>query len=784
MSIDICKELHQNFIDFAYEANSQRAFPDARDGLKPGQRACLWEFYDKGYSSKKPHVKSAKIDGGVIGSWWPHGQVAVYETFARMSLPWGNNVPEVDWHGSNGNLVLGFQPASDRYTEARLSSAAEEGMFSGIKKNNVPMILNFSEDAYWPEVLPAVMPRLMLNGAQGIGVTIANHWLLYNFNDLTEVIKKYVLENQLDYSKLYPDFPTGGILVNKDEISTIHETGRGRAIVRAKAEIKEDSILITEFPYQVYIEPWIDSVKDLIQKEEITGIENIYNKSDKKRILVEVECSKGKARSVLNKLFSATDLQKVYNANQYALVGKTPKLLNLKEYLDVYIEHNISCIRKEYEFDKIKAEERLEIVEGLLKAIANIDLVISTIKHSNSSSEAQINLIKNLNFSAQQAKAIVAMRLGSLAHLEAIELNNEEKTLLDTINKCKDILSSKLKQEQEFINRLENLTTKYGANRKTEVTQINLNKSKEDKEEELIEPEKCVVVLTEGGSIKRIPITSFKQQKKNTKGIKTQDDITAMILRTNTVDNLMVFTNKGNVYRLLVNDIPVGTNSSTGVQMSSILPLESDEKPQIIYSIYKDTDKKFVLFVTKQGIIKKTPIEEYSNIRKRTGVNAIILRENDSLTSVSLIDNEQIILITKLGMSIRINSTDFSPQGRSTIGVKGITLKENDEVIACVPIRDNNDDVGLFCESGISKRVPLSEFVVQKRGGKGLVCYKPTNSTGILKSVAMINDDDSILVVTDKTSLCISCADILKGKRASIGGQIIKTGKVKTVTKV
>ena len=280
-NIDICKELHQNFIDFAVEANTQRAFPDARDGLKPGQRACLWEMYSKGYLSNKPHVKSAKISGGVIASWWPHGNVAIYETFARMSQPWINNIPEVDWHGANGSIVMGSRPASERYTEARLSKATEIGMLESIKKNTVPMIQNFSEDDEWPEVLPAIFPRLLVNGSQGIGVTIANNWLSMNLEEVASAIIKYINEGCIDYEGLAPDFPTGGIIINKDELSDIYKTGRGKAIVRGKVEIKGNKIFITELPYQVYIEDYINSVKDLIKADEKFGIKEIINKTDK-----------------------------------------------------------------------------------------------------------------------------------------------------------------------------------------------------------------------------------------------------------------------------------------------------------------------------------------------------------------------------------------------------------------------------------------------------------------------------------------------------------------------
>ena len=433
-TIELCKELGQNFIDFSYEANSARAFADARDGLKPGQRACLWEMYNSGYTSNKPHVKSAKIAGAVSGNWWPHGNVAIYETFARMSQPWINNNPEVDWHGNNGSLFTGPECASDRYTEARLSKIAEKGLFNGIKKNNVNMILNFSEDAEWPEVLPAILPRLIVNGCQGIGSTIANVWLPHNLKDITNVITKYMETGVLDYSNLYPSFPTGGIIINKNDIHTIYETGKGKVILRGKAEVKGNKILITELPYQIYAQPYVEKITDMAIKEEITGIEAVYNKSGKNKLLIEIECENN-PDYVLKQLYAKTDLQKNYNANQWALVGKTPALLNLKQYIDIYIKHNQECLIRELQYDLGKAQTRLHIVEGLLIALADIDNVIKMIKESESSAAAAINLINTYKLTETQAKAILNMKLSSLAKLEIKDLKFEKAELEENIKK-------------------------------------------------------------------------------------------------------------------------------------------------------------------------------------------------------------------------------------------------------------------------------------------------------------------------------------------------------------
>ena len=780
--ININQELSQNFLDFSYEANSQRAFADARDGLKPGQRACLWEMYSKGYSSNKPHVKSAKISGGVISSWWPHGNVAIYDTFARMSQTWINNIPEVDWHGANGSIQISGEAAADRYTEARLSKSTEDGLFVGIKKNNVPMKLNFSEDEEWPEILPALYPRLMVNGCQGIGSTIANVWLPHSLDELAEVINEYLKTDTINYSKLAPSFPTGGIIVNKDELETIYKTGKGKVVLRAKTEIVGNNILITEIPYQIYVEPFIESVRQLILKDELTNIVNITNKSNKKQLLIEIECDANPS-IVLTKLFQKTDLQKTFNANQYALIGKTPKLLNFKDYIDTFLNHNYQCIEKEYTYDLEKSKKRLEIVEGLIKALEDIDNIIALIKKSNSSKDAIINLISKYQFTENQAQAIVNMKLGRLAHLEVIELNQEKIDLTSTIANCEDIIAHLDKKKQIFIERFNTFVKKYPNPRKTQLTQLNYN-PKVEKEIVNVEPEKCVVVVTEGGTIKRIPIASFKIQKRNGKGVKSQEDITHCVIRTNTIDNLMLFTNKGVMYKLLVNDIPVGTNASAGTPISALVKMTAGEQVITIYSIYRDTDAKYVLFATKQGLIKKVPLEEYTGMRKKTGVSATTLHDGDSLANVSLIKDEQLIVLTKNGYAIKINSSEFGTSSRIAMGVKAINLNEGDEVACVLPIRDTTDYFGIFARNGFGKKINLSELPLQKRAGRGLIVYKPTVETGEVIDASLINDTDNLFICGDKKNICISAKDIVYASRTAIGNSVIKNEKIKKVTKI
>ena len=775
-TIDICKELGQNFIDFSYEANSARAFADARDGLKPGQRACLWEMFDKGYLSSKPHVKSAKIAGAVTGNWWPHGDVAIYETFARMSQPWINNIPEVDWHGNNGSQYTGPECASSRYTEARLSKIVEEGMFNGIKKHNVNMILNFSEDAQWPEVLPAVFPRLLVNGCQGIGSTIANTWLPHNFKEIAKCLEKYIDTKNVDVNNIFPSFPTGGIIINKNDIHTIYETGKGKVILRGKAEIKDNKILITELPYQIYAQPYVEKITDMAIKDDITGIEAVYNKSGKNKLLIEIECS-GNPQSVLNQLYLKTDLQKNYNANQWALVGKTPKLLTLRDYCEIYVEHNIKCLKREAEFDINKANERLNIVNGLLIALEDIDNIINKIKSSENAVAAKEMLMNNYNMNEIQAKSVLDMKLAKLAKLEKIEIQKEKTDLLNTIAKLNNFLNSEEEQKTELKNRLNSLVRKYGDDRRTELIQIDV--SKEDKEIQTITPVDCVVLMTKNGDIKRVAKSNFKVQKRNGKGVKSLDDTLLDAISTNTIDNLMLFTNKGKMYKLLVDSIPEGTNASKGVLINNLINLEPQEQVIAINSFERNNNAKFVFFITKKGQIKKTLIEEYKSIKKTTGIIAIKLNDGDSIANVVFADNEDFIIITKNGMSIKFETKNISAIGRNTVGVKSIKLDENDSVLIGLPIKEQ-EYIAVVTENGLGKKVKITELPIQGRAGKGVYICKGDTIAG----VELVNDEDNLLIIGNPNSICISISDLPLLSRVGIGNQVIKNATIQSIVKM
>ena len=781
-NVDINKELSQNFIDFSYEANCQRAFADARDGLKPGQRACLWEMFTKGYTSNRPHVKSAKISGGVIASWWPHGDIAIYDTFARMSQSWINNIPEVDWHGANGSIQISGEPAASRYTEARLAKVTEEGMLEGIKKHNVPMIKNFSEDEEWPQVFPALMPRLMINGCQGIGSTIANVWLTHNLKDIARIVNNYLSTGEIDYTDIAPDFPSGGIIINKNDLPIIYKTGKGKVVLRGRAEIKDKKILITEIPYQVYVEPFITQIKELIQKDELTGISNILNKSDKKKLLIEIECDESPA-SVLNQLYRKTNLQKSYSANQFALVGKTPELLNLKQYLNIYLQHNYDCIKREYEFDLKKAKDRLEIVIGLIKALEDIDNIISLIKASDSSSAAVQNLIKKYDFTERQAKAIVDMKLGRLARLEKVELNNEKEELTSTIAKCEEIINNVDKRKEIYLNRFNAFVKKYGKqDRKTELTHIEV--SKEEKEIAEVTPVDVVVVTTKSGLIKKVPVSNFRVQRKGGKGIKSADDAIMSTIKTNTVDYMMFFSDTGKMYRTVVDNIPDGTNTTKGVPINSLIQLENNEKIIAVTSLHRKSIPQFAVFVTKQGMFKKTFLNEYLGAKRNAGIAAIKLREDDSVASVIFQDTEDMVIITKGGMSIRFETKSIGAVGRVAMGVKGIKLAEDDEVIAALPIHKETDMIGIFTSGGMGKKVELKDFPLQGRGGKGTYVYKPTAETGEVVGAAMLDDKDNVLLVGNYSSICISATEIPVVSKLATGNILIKNNRILSIAKL
>lgn len=780
MPNDIVKELGTNFIEYAVAVNTDRAIPDAKSGLKPVAKRILYDAYASGFSSAKPYVKCALIVGDTMGRFHPHGDSSIYGALVRLAQDWVMRYPLIDFHGSIGNRG-GDGPASMRYTEARLSKIAEDGMLTGLKKNVVDMIPNYSETENEPVTLPAIFPNLLCNPNTGIGVAMACNWAPHNLGEVAQAINDYI--DGKDPMLPGPDFPTGGIIINQKDIPSIMRTGRGSVKIRGKYVMEGNNIVFTEIPYGVVTETLLDDVGALCDSGEIVGITDIRNESNRKKgFRLVFECAKdANIAHIITLLFQKTDLQSSFSYNQVALIGKTPTELNLKDCCKIYVDHNCECIRRETEFDIQKAKDRLNIVEGLLKALEDIDNVIALIKSSESSAKAREALMKKYGFNEEQAKAITDMRLGKLAGLERLEIENEKAELLATIDNLNAILNDLV---SELKKRLASIVKKYGDARRTELTQIEEVKNKEEKEIVNIPPEKCVIVMTEGGSIKRIPSTSFRTQKRGGKGVKTQDDITSAVIRTNTVDSLMIFTDKGKMYRLVVNNVPEGTNTSKGTPIRALIEMETGENVQTIYSIYRDTDAKYVLFITKKGLVKKTALSEYVGTKKSNGIGAINIKEGDALSAVTLVKEEPLILVSKKGHMIKFNSNEIGATGRLTAGVKGINLDTDDEVVAALPLRNINDQLAIFSSKGYGKKIAQSEITLQKRAGKGILCYKVNDESGYVSAAQLVSDEDNILLIGNKNSICISATEVSEMGRLALGNLILKNNNLLSASKV
>ena len=695
--------------------------------------------------------------------------------------------PLISFHGNNGSRD-GGEPAAYRYTECKLSKIGEE-MLADIKKNTCDWQLAYTDVENEPVYLPGRIPHLLVNGTTGIAVAMACSFAPHNLTEIMDAIIYTLRNNNCKVEDLLqfvqgPDFPTGGTVINKDELKTAYLTGKGRARMRADYVIEHekthDLIVFTTIPYKVSKDTLCEDIDKLCEEGKLNGIVAIRDESTKDGVRFVIELDKGiRAQSIISKLYKLSRLEETYSFNQVALVDKKPKLLNLKQLIEIYINHQKDVLLRKTKYEYDKAQARIHILDGILKALEDIDNVIALIKKSESAAAARQALMAQYNLDEDQAKAILDIKLSRLARLEKVEIQEERDNLIKEIERLTLILKDPTDElEKVFIN----IKNTYGDARITKIIQAPVEK--EDKEIEYVEPEKCVVVMTEGGTIKRIPTASYRTQKKNGKGIKSQEDITSCVLRTNTIDSLMIFSNKGVMYRLLVDNIPVGTNSSPGQSIKSLVNMAPDENPETMYSIYRDTDAKYVLFTTKNGLVKKTALEEYISTKKKTGIVAISLREGDSLASVCLIKDEPIVLTTKNGMGIKFNSTDITATSRATNGVKGINLNDSDEVISTMPIRHDTDSVAVFSGNGLGKKFSLNELTLQKRGGKGISIYKTSASTGPLTATALVADEDNLLITGDKASICVSAKDIPALGRIPIGNQIIKSSKIKSVTKV
>lgn len=777
---DIVNELGKNFIEYAVAVNEDRSIPDATSGLKPVAKRILWSAFEEGRVFSKPHVKAARIVGDVMGKYHPHGDSSIYGAMVRLSQSWVMRYPLIDWHGNNGNIA-GDGPAAARYTEARLSKIAEDGLLCGLKKRNVDFIPNYSEDADEPVTLPSIFPNLLCNPNSGIGVAMACNWLPHNLKEVSQAI--YDTMDGKEPMLPGPDFPTGGIVINANDIPAIMKTGHGSVKVRAKYNVEKGTNLVFyEIPYGTTIEGLLSQIGEVCDAKDIEGISDIRDESNKKGLRIVVQCQKGvDPDGIARKLFAKTDLQTSISYNQVALIDKTPTELNLKQCIELYIEHNIQCIIREAEFDLDKTKARLEIVNGLLRALEDIDNIIAYIKKSASSAAAKEGLIKEYKFTEPQAKAIVDMRLGKLAGLEKIELQNEKTELDKAVQDLTSLIQNRSEQEQTLKERLADLVKKYGDDRRTDLA--NIETPKEEKEIETVMPEDVVVIMSQTGEIKRVPKSSFRTQRKGGKGVKTENDAIVATIATNTIDNLLLFTNTGKMFRVLVDNIPVGTNASKGVGIGSLINLGTNEKVIAITNLERKNNKKYVVFITKNGLLKKTELEEYKNTKKSTGIVAIKIKEGDSIANIELMDEEEMIIITKKGLSIHIETADIAPIGRATSGVKAIKLGEDDEVLVGLPIINKTDTLAVITSYGFGKKTGLDEYPLQGKNGKGVVTYKPTPSTGDVIGAALVNDEDNILL-TGKTTICISAQDIPSLGRPATGNIMIKQGSINAIVKL
>ena len=790
ISQDMIKEMEQSFLDYSTSVITGRALPDARDGLKPVHRRILYALAELNLVPTKPYKKSARIVGDVIGKYHPHGDSSVYEAMVRMAQDWSLRYPLVEGQGNFGS-VDGDGAAAMRYTEARMSKITLE-MLRDLKKDVVDFQPNFSEDLEEPMVLPSRIPNLLLNGTSGIAVGMACSFAPHNINEVIDGIIATINNRDITVEELHkeyikaPDFPTGGTIINQHELLNGYKTGKGRVRIRGKYNVEKigrrECLVFYEIPYGVKKEKLIEDIAKLCEDKSIEGITDIRDTSNKHGMRIEIEVKKDINPDVIaNHLFRLSALEDTYSLNHTAIVNKSPKVLNLKELIEVYIDHQVEVITRRTQFDLRKIDARLHIIEGLLKALEDIDNVIALIKASNNVQVAIEGLMKKYSLSEIQAKAIVEMKLRKLTGLEKVELEQENKELVEEANHLKSILGSTEVLNSVLIDELNEIKSNYGDARKTDITNIIVKA--DEKDIQYVQPEEVVVVMTKAGNVKKIPAKSFKVQNRNGKGVKNQDDIILDVIRTNTIDTLMVFTALGKMYRLVVDQVPTGTNSSRGVAIHTLVKMEEHDKAIAITSLKRKTDAEFVVSVSEQGMIKKTKLEEYMKAKK-SGIAAVGLREGDSIANIVFIKDEQLILVSEKGMSIRFKTDNIGSVGRTAIGVRGMKIAEGARVVSALPLNKDTDELAIFSQYGMAKRTSLNEYPIQGRDGKGTITYKPNDTTGVVVSAALVEDKDNVLVVGDQTSICISAKDIPSLGKASLGNIMIKGNNVMSVTKI
>lgn len=792
---DIEDEMKTAYIDYAMSVIVSRALPDVRDGLKPVHRRILYTMYEDGLTSDKPYRKSATTVGDVLGRYHPHGDSSVYDAMVRMAQTFSLRYPLIDGHGNFGSID-GDGAAAYRYTEARMSKIAEI-MLTDIEKNTVDFMPNFDDRLQEPTVLPAKIPALLVNGSSGIAVGMATNIPPHNLTEVINGIIKIIDDDNVTDEQLMqiikgPDFPTGGMILGREAIKQAYTTGKGKITVRAEAEIEEMSngkqkIIVTSLPYQVNKAKLIENIANLVKEKRIEGISELRDESDRENaVRIHIGLKKdANARVVLNQLYKNTQMQDTFGVIMLALVDGQPRILTLRQCLDYYIDHRKGVILRRTQFELDKALARAHILEGLKIALDNIDEVINIIRSSYD--DAKERLMERFGLSDIQAQAILDMRLKTLSGLQREKIEEEYNELMKLIAHLREILGSEKLVFEIIKEELTEVKEKYGDERLTKI----VTAEGEFNEEDLIKEEQMVVALTHFGYIKRMPIDTYRSQKRGGKGISgistREEDFVKQIFTTSTHDTVLFFSNKGKLYRLRGYEIPEAGRTAKGTAIVNLLSLDAGEKISAVIPISDFEDSKYLLMATKNGLIKKTPLQEYNSSRK-TGLLAITLKDDDELIDVRLTDGQDnVVLVTEKGLCITFDEKDVRPVGRSAQGVLGIRLDEDDTVIGMESIVSNNKGVTLLAitENGFGKRTELDEYRVQNRGGRGVITYKITPKTGNIVGIRMAKEDDDVMLITNSgTIIRINVKDVSILGRATQGVTLMRTNENEKVVSI
>ena len=796
--VDLKKKMEDSYIDYAMSVIAARALPDVKDGLKPVQRRVLYSMIELNNGPDKPHRKSARIVGDTMGKYHPHGDSSIYGALVNMAQEWSTRYPLVDGHGNFGSMD-GDGAAAMRYTEARLSKISME-LLADINKNTVDFVPNFDNTEKEPVVLPSRYPNLLVNGTTGIAVGMATNIPPHNLREVVSAVVK-IIDNQVEEDRKTeideilplvkaPDFPTGGVILGLRGSEEAYRTGRGKVRVRAVTDMETMSngktrIIVTELPYMVNKANLVLKIADLVKTKRIDGITDLRDESSREGMRIVIELRKdANANVILNQLYKHTQLQDSFGVNMLALVDNQPKVMNLLDMLNYYLEHQKDVVTRRTKYDLNKAEERDHILQGLLIALDHIDEVIRIIRASASTAEAKINLIERFGFTDLQAQAIVDMRLRALTGLEREKLENEHKELMAKIKELKAILADEKLLLGVIKTEIQVIADKYGDDRRSkigiDVYDINM--------EDLIPRENTVIAMTSLGYIKRMTVDNFKTQNRGGKGIKgmttIEEDYIEDLLMMDTHQYVMFFTNMGRVYRMKAYEIPEAGRTARGTAIINLLQLTPGEKISAMIPVMTFDDDQNLFMVTKKGIVKKTSIVEYSNVRKN-GLIAINLRDDDELIEVKTTNKDtDILLVTKYGMCIRFKETDVRNTGRSSMGVIGMNLTDRDEVIG-MQLNTQGDKLLIVSENGMGKRTNIDEFTVQRRGGKGIKCYKIIERTGNVVGVKAVNEEHEIMMITTEGIIIqIRMSDVSVLGRITSGVKLINLENGVKVAKI